>query len=105
MPFYFDYDLLLLAIPAVLWAREFVNQHHRRPLAGVDRVCLFGWVGLYLWTFLNPPLAGRMRLDLSVVFVALIAGSLIVRALQAATEANQAETDTDETDTPTAQAA
>ncbi len=59
MPFYFDYDLLLLSIPAVLWAREFAQQKHRQPLARVDRVILFGWVGLYVWTFLNPPLAGR----------------------------------------------
>ncbi len=105
MPFYFDYDLLLLSIPAVLWAREFVTTRVRRPLASVDRWCLFGWVGLYLWTFVNPPLAGRMRLDLTVVFAAIVAACLIRRALQGAAEVRHIAEDPDAMMSPIARAA
>ena len=48
----------------------------------VDRVAVFGFVGLYLWTFVNPALAGRIGVNGTVLFVALVAGSLIVRALR-----------------------
>jgi len=59
--FYFDYDLLRCHPRRMLWAKELSESKQRRPLARVDRVCLFGWVGLYLWTFFNPPLAGECR--------------------------------------------
>lgn len=80
MPFSFDYDLLLLAIPATLWARELIKA--RRPLDGIDKTALFGWVGLYLWTFVNPALAGRMGVNGTVAFLAIVAGASIVRALK-----------------------
>jgi hypothetical protein len=89
MPFSFDYDLLLLTIPAVLWARELIKTH--RPLQAVDRVALVGFVGLYLWSFVNPAIAGRIGVNGTVLFVALIAGSLIARALQRETETGQQE--------------
>jgi hypothetical protein len=69
-----------MSIPAVLWARELIKD--RKPLASADRWCLFGFVGLYLWTFVNPALAGRIRVDASVLFIAVISASLIRRALQ-----------------------
>jgi hypothetical protein len=80
MPFSFDYDLLLLAIPAVLWARELIKD--RKPLSGVDRVAMFGWVGLYLWTFVNPALAGRIGVNGTVVFLAIVASAMICRSLK-----------------------
>ena len=42
MPVYFDYDLLLLAVPAVLAAREHVGGQT------IDRPLLFGWVALFV---------------------------------------------------------
>ncbi len=105
MPFYFDYDLLLLAIPAVLWARELIATKPRRALSKVDRFTLVGWVGLYLWSFLNPPLAGRMGVNLTVVWVAIIATGLVWRALEGATVAQKAEFDADPIETPLAKAA
>jgi len=104
MPFYFDYDLLLLSIPAVLWARELLQNKIRQPLTKADRLCLTGWVGLYLWTFLNPPLAGRIRLDLTVIWVAMIAAGLVARALQGAAVQHAAIVEDHKT-TPIAQAA
>ena len=49
MPFYFDYDLLLLAAAAVL-GRRFVLL----------------WAALYLWLFVKPYVAGHARFNLTV---------------------------------------
>src|SRR5690606_41437490 len=64
MPFYFDYDLLLLAIPAVLLARE--------ALAGgiipawLRRV----WAALYAWMYVNAPVAEATRVNVTVLLLA-----------------------------------
>lgn len=106
MPFCFDYDLLLLSIPAVLWAKELISRKPRQPLAGVDRIALFGWIGLYLWTFLNPPLAGPMRLSLTVPWLAIVAGAMVWRAIQGAQNVHEIQQDnTTEINAPLRQAA
>jgi len=53
MPFYFDYDLMLLAIPAVLFAAEQL----RTPNKNADRWTVRLWITLYLWMLINPGLA------------------------------------------------
>lgn len=79
MPFYFDYDLLLLAVPAALTAA------HWRP--GVaDRRLLAAWVVLYLWLFINPYVGAATRVNLAVPLLAGIAASGVLRACRAGSE-------------------
>jgi len=77
---HFDYDLLLLAIPAVLWAKELERIEQRRPLARVDRSACFGWVGLVPVDVLQPALAGECAVDATVIFLAILAAGLVWRA-------------------------
>jgi hypothetical protein len=78
MPFYFDYDLLLLAVPATLYATD------RLTRAGAadrqDRQMHWAWAGLFAWLFVNPALAGRTHVNGTVVLLACAAGLLIARA-------------------------
>ena len=67
MPFYFDYDLLLLAIPGVLLAADFLTH---RPGASADRWIVRVWIALYVWTLLGSTLAGSLRVQLSVPLLA-----------------------------------
>jgi hypothetical protein len=55
MPFYFDYDLLLLAIPATLYAAERITYPDR--INPNDRYLTASWVTLFAWLYVNAPLA------------------------------------------------
>ena len=91
MPFYFDYDLLLLAIPAVLLAID--PGLHPSP-ARANRWLLITWSTLYLWLMLNPDIAERFRVNLAVPLLALLAFQLIARIHESnAPTANRAEAD------------
>lgn len=79
MPFYFDYDLLLLAVPAVLLARHWSG----------GRVLLAGWCALYVWLVINPDVAEQTRVNFAVPLLAVIAGGLVVRALRRDAETTQ----------------
>lgn len=68
MPFYFDYDLLLLAVAGALSA------------AG-GRRSVGPWALLYLWLFANPYVAGPLRFNLAVPLLFGLALSLVDRAL------------------------
>ena len=101
VPFYFDYDLLLLAVPAVLLAGEMLR-HGRAadaPATGAalpraDRWLLLAWPALYAWLMINADVAEKTRLNLAVPLLAVVAGLSIARALrresEAAVEAPQA---------------
>ncbi|MFI5377821.1 MAG: glycosyltransferase family 87 protein [Tepidisphaerales bacterium] len=67
MPFYFDYDLLLMAVPGALLAADLMEQ--RRDVAA-DRWIVRAWTAFYLWTLLAPGLAGVLRVQLSVPLLA-----------------------------------
>jgi hypothetical protein len=108
MPFYFDYDLMLLAVPAVLLASEImgrsVNPFSRlaceprpdAPLAGGalghcsqasrlnggDRWGVRAWVALYAWMLINPGLAARTHVNLTVPLLTLVAVLSISRCLR-----------------------
>jgi hypothetical protein len=69
MPFYFDYDLLLLAAAAVMTTKA-----TRRHVAL--------WAALYLWLFINPYVAGSWRLNLTVPLLWGLAASLVLAALR-----------------------
>lgn len=77
MPFYFDYDLMLLAVPAVLYAR-------RRIFGETDVWLDRAWVALFLWTLVNPGIAGWTRINLTVPLLTCLAGRSISIALQPA---------------------
>jgi hypothetical protein len=68
MPFYFDYDLLLLAAAAALVTKP-------------TRLQLVLWAALYAWLFVNPYVAGAVRLNLTVPLLWCVAIGLVDRAL------------------------
>lgn len=81
MPFYFDYDLLLLAVPAALFAGE------RLRTTGVDhaplqRLRTIGWVVLFAWLFVNPFVTSLTRVNGSVLLVFGLATTSIIAALR-----------------------
>jgi hypothetical protein len=68
MPFYFDYDLLVLAAAGAMMTKP-----TRRGLAL--------WGALYAWLFVNPYVAGAIRLNLTVPLLWGVAATLLDRAL------------------------
>lgn len=68
MPFYFDYDLLLLAVAGALSAA-----------GGWHSIRL--WSLLYLWLFVNPYVAGPWRVNLTIPLLSGLALTLADRAL------------------------
>ena len=79
MPFYFDYDLLLMAIPAVLVTRNALN----RPTADI-RPIVFVWVAMAVWSYVNAPVAERLHVNGTVICLALLATLLVRSAWRAA---------------------
>ena len=75
MPFYFDYDLLLLAIPAVLLAAERI----KGEITATDRPLVAAWVVLYLWLMVNPDVAEKTRLNLAVPLLAGVCAMMVRR--------------------------
>lgn len=69
MPFYFDYDLLLLAVAGAMTTT-------------VNRKTFALWVALYVWLYVNPYVAGAMRLNLTVPLLWGLAASLIAGAIR-----------------------
>jgi hypothetical protein len=89
MPFYFDYDLLLLAGAAVLVARE-------RAVGGADRVpakLVTAWVALAGWLVINSGIATLTRVNGTVVLLAVLAAMLIRRAWQPAATVTESDCD------------
>jgi hypothetical protein len=79
LPYYLDYDLLLLSVPAVLFAAEHLCA---REWTRADRWTLRAWVGLYLWLYANPASSGMMRVSLTAPLLAAVTTGLVVRALR-----------------------
>ena len=80
MPFYFDYDLLLLAVPAVLFAADLMRRDPAAPLPRADRWLLAAWPALYGWMLLNADVAEATRVNLAVPLLATVATLLVARA-------------------------
>jgi hypothetical protein len=90
MPFYFDYDLLLLAVPAVLFVREFIARGGI-AMARSDRLLLIVWPAFYLWLMLNADVAAKTRLNLSVPLLMTVVSLLIFRINATAARASVEE--------------
>jgi hypothetical protein len=78
MPFYFDYDLLLLSVAAVLFAGEIVAQ--QRELSDDDRWLVRAWVVLFVIMFFNASVSGMIRVHLAVIALSVVALLHIRRA-------------------------
>jgi hypothetical protein len=79
MPYYMDYDLLLLAIPAVLLAAEWIKPGWRSTQ--LDRALVVAWSILFVMLYLNPGISGPTRVNFAAVLSALIAAGTIARCL------------------------
>jgi hypothetical protein len=89
MPFYFDYDLLLLAIPATLVAaggNAFITGRARTVL-------VTAWSALFVWMIVNPDVAQLTRVNGAVPLLAMVAILLITRALRRDAETSQCDGD------------
>jgi len=80
MPFYFDYDLLLLSVPAVLFAAEMMRRDRRVAMPRCDRWLLIAWPVFYAWLLINADIAESVRLNLAVPVLSAVASLMIVRA-------------------------
>ena len=78
IPYFMDYDLLLLSVPAVLFASDLTRQDAGR-WSRADRWTVRAWVALYAWAYLNPGLSGVLGVSLSVPLLAAVAVGLAVR--------------------------
>jgi hypothetical protein len=76
MPFYFDYDLLLLAIPAVLYAAD----RARGNTHWTDRYLPHAFVAFYLCLELGTVMAGHLRFNPTVPLATVLSVLLIQRA-------------------------
>jgi hypothetical protein len=77
MPFYFDYDLLLLAVPATLLACEAAATGEK-----TDRKLVAAWAALYAWLMVNAAVAEATRVNGTVVLLAVVAGMMVRRAMK-----------------------
>ncbi len=72
MPYYMDYDLLLMAIPAVLFAADWIHRGHA-PAPTADRWLLGAWVALFVLTEFNPGVSAETRVNLIVPALVAVA--------------------------------
>jgi hypothetical protein len=77
MPFYFDYDLLLLAVPVVLFAADWIG-NNEHTLA--DRWLVGSLIALYLGMLFAPDLAERFRFNPLAPLLTVIVFLLLRRA-------------------------
>lgn len=80
MPFYFDYDLLLLSVPAVLFVGELVLRDSDKPLRVADKWLIRAWAVCFACLFINPGIAAKTHVNLTVIFVTAVAALLVHRA-------------------------
>jgi hypothetical protein len=86
MPFYFDYDLLLLTVPAVLYAREMMSSDALGTRdARRERRLLITWSIFYLWLFVNPGITAKTRVNGTGLLLACLAVQHIARACRVRT--------------------
>jgi hypothetical protein len=76
MPFYFDYDMLLLSVAAVLY----VADRMRTPAQPSDRWGTIAWIALFISFEFGTILAGQTHFNPNVLALAWVAGILIQRA-------------------------
>jgi len=103
MPFYFDYDLLLLAVSAVLYAGVRLRAEHR-PMT-IDRITTVTWVAFFFWLMLNSTVARYTRVNGSVVLLSAVTALLADRAVRLQAQAARTDSTDEFADQPLAAAA
>src|SRR5205814_1223642 len=101
MPFYFDYDLLLVSVAAVLYVAE----RGRTGKMPIDRWLTRAWVGLYLWLIVNSSVARLTHVNGMVLLLSCVALLLARRAAMIAAVSRTIETDGEISTPPLATAA
>jgi hypothetical protein len=91
MPFYFDYDLLLLSAAATLVARE-----HLATGRPIQRRLLAGWAILFAQSVFNPAIAGATHVNGTVLALGALSGMMMHQALKR----NDVSAQADEPQTP-----
>jgi hypothetical protein len=99
MPFYFDYDLLLLAVPATLIAAEAM----RRPLP--NRRLPLTFAAVYIVGFVAIPIANATNMQPTTVVLTLLATQLVARAMSVTADGPATELIRDNADSGRAMAA
>jgi hypothetical protein len=94
MPYYMDYDLLLLAVPAVLFAADVCRRG--APMSRLDRWITGAWAVLFPWLFFNAAYAGDAGVNFTVLLLAAVAVMLSARAALDDKPASQLQGPTDE---------
>jgi hypothetical protein len=79
MPFYFDYDLLLLAIPAVLFAAERIRLHQISN--SWDRWTTLAWVLMAAYMLVHPHVADATNIHGNAILLACGATVTVLRSL------------------------
>ncbi len=78
MPFYFDYDLLLLAVPIALYAAQ--RLAHPDFICAQDRRFIISWVALFAWLYFNPAVALHAHVSGTVLLLSITSVLSICRA-------------------------
>ncbi|MDB5322650.1 MAG: hypothetical protein JWN40_4281 [Phycisphaerales bacterium] len=83
MPFYFDYDLLLISVAAVLYTGT-----HLCVSIQSDRSLTRTWIALYLWLMVNSTVARFTHVNGTVLLLSAVAALLAHRAARAQSAAS-----------------
>jgi hypothetical protein len=82
MPFYFDYDLLLLSVPATLLAAELCARPVGATMSRRDQWLFGTWWALFLWLMVNPGVASTIGLNVTVILLTAVVTLLLARAIR-----------------------
>lgn len=80
MPYYMDYDLLLLAVPAALFSAEWMASP--QSITRSDRFLFGAWIALFLEMYINPGLGAHAGLNLAVPLIGIVSGLSIARCFR-----------------------
>ncbi|MGH7214171.1 MAG: glycosyltransferase family 87 protein [Tepidisphaeraceae bacterium] len=73
-PYFGDYDLLVLAAPAVMFAGDVMR---RAVLTRLDRWLISSWSALYLWLMVNPGFMAPTGVNPTVILMSGVAALMI----------------------------
>ena len=78
MPFYFDYDLLLPSVPAVLLASDILARGEVRTTS--EKWLVRTWGLMFVWLYFNPGTAGQINVNITTILLALVSTQMVIRA-------------------------
>jgi alpha-1,2-mannosyltransferase len=79
MPYYMDYDLMLLAVPAVLFAADALREGR---VDSIGKRLFIAWIALYVWLFFNATLVAVIRINVAVPALSIMAIAQCIRVLR-----------------------